>query len=427
MDSTIARVPVGAPQTLCVSFANGPSDDALLAGLLAAPAPVLPGPPARAARAEASPRPAWAAPARLRPARARCQPAPPWSTARVVARPLAAAAALLLAGGSLASTYGAAPARAEATLAPAGLTSAVAAPAPGGTLAVRRAAHTGAQAARAHAGALATLHPASARDAALLAGLLEAPVAAPSMARGQAAALESEPPAAAPAAPVPAPAVSFATVVRLPAAALAAPAVVVHQLPMITLAQNVIPPPPPPAPVRGQAQQPAPPGYVQPPGYRDGVPFGGQPGAVPGSSAARPPAGRPSTNRPTASVYVVRAGDTLTAIALRFYGDASRAPLIWEANYRVIGANPNRIVPGQRLTLPGLTTRPAARPPTPLPARGPIAQRANYTIQPRDYLRWMAERAYGNEVFWPEIFRANRNVLGPNPDLIYPGVTVYIP
>ena len=60
----------------------------------------------------------------------------------------------------------------------------------------RRAAPAPIAAAQAPSGALATLHPASARDAALLAGLLEAPVAAPSVSRGHAAAstaaLESE-------------------------------------------------------------------------------------------------------------------------------------------------------------------------------------------------------------------------------------------
>jgi nucleoid-associated protein YgaU len=198
---------------------------------------------------------------------------------------------------------------------------------------------------------------------------------------------------------------------------------------MISLADNIIPPPPPPpSTVIAQGQQPPPPaGYVQPPGYQDGVPFGGQIGAVPGSSASRSSTARTSTTRLVASVYVVRAGDTLSSIALRVYGDARRAPSIWEANYRLIGADPNRIFPGQRLTMPGLTTRAVVRPAELLPIRGSIAQQANYTIQPRDFLRWMAERAYGNEVFWPEIFRANRNVLGPNPDLIYPGVTVYIP
>jgi nucleoid-associated protein YgaU len=122
---------------------------------------------------------------------------------------------------------------------------------------------------------------------------------------------------------------------------------------------------------------------------------------------------------------VVRAGDTLSAIAVRFYGDARFAAAIWETNYRLIGANPNAIFPGQRLTLPAVGTRPA--PTTPLPARGPIAQRGFYTIQPRDFLRWMSDRAYGNERLWPEIYHANRTVLGPNPDLIYPGVRVYIP
>ncbi|HMQ34826.1 MAG TPA: hypothetical protein PKD53_29165, partial [Chloroflexaceae bacterium] len=79
------------------------------------------------------------------------------------------------------------------------------------------------------------------------------------------------------------------------------------------------------------------------------------------------------------------------------------------------------------LSRPGPEGAPATRPATALPARGPIPAPSNYTIQPRDFLRWMAQRAYGNEMLWPEIYHANRNVLGPNPDLIYPGVTVRIP
>jgi nucleoid-associated protein YgaU len=217
---------------------------------------------------------------------------------------------------------------------------------------------------------------------------------------------------------------SFATATQLPSAAFVYRQAAVS-LPEITLAQQVAPPPAAP---QAQAQQPPPPpGYVQPPGYQDGVPFGGQLGAVPGSSTAgRPATGGGGTTRPAApATYVVRDGDTLSSIAVRFYGNARFAATIWDANYRLIGANPNAIFPGQRLTLPGINTRPAAS--TPLPNRGPIGQRTNYTIQQRDFLRWMAQRAYGNEMRWPEIYRANRNQLGVNPDLIYPGVTVFIP
>jgi nucleoid-associated protein YgaU len=123
---------------------------------------------------------------------------------------------------------------------------------------------------------------------------------------------------------------------------------------------------------------------------------------------------------------VVRAGDTLSGISLRLYGTTRFAPAIWDANFGVIGSNPNLLRPGQRLVLPRVTAvRPAV--PAALPARGPIARQSFYTIQPHDYLRWIALRAYGNELRWPEIYHANRNVLGPDPDLIYPGVRIYVP
>lgn len=395
MDGTHAAARAGARPTL--------DDRSLLEGLLEGPAP----------------RPAWAAPASLRAARARCAAAPAWTTvSRRAGRPALAAATLLLAGGLVAASVGVAPARAETGGATPAAAALVAAPAASPQAALAR-------------GALAGLRVAPAGDVALLARLMAAPAPSRADTALLATMLASEPedvPAAVVAAP-PA-AVSFATVARLPAAALSYSAAV-RQLPMITLADNV--PPPAPRVVAATAQQqPAPPGYVAPPGYRDGQYLGGQyPGLAPGQfppTTARPTTTRPAAARPATApaVYVVRAGDTLSAIALRFYGDVRYAPRIWDANYRVIGANPNAIFVGQRLTLPGLTVQ-VARPATPLPARGPIAQRSNYTIQPRDFLRWISQRAYGNEMLWPEIYNANRRVLGPNPDLIYPGVTVYIP
>ena len=49
--------------------------------------------------------------------------------------------------------------------------------------------------------------------------------------------------------------------------------------------------------------------------------------------------------------YVVQSGDTLSAIALRTYGNASLWPAIYQAN-RTLIANYNLIYPGQRLTVP---------------------------------------------------------------------------
>jgi nucleoid-associated protein YgaU len=54
------------------------------------------------------------------------------------------------------------------------------------------------------------------------------------------------------------------------------------------------------------------------------------------------------------SRYTVKAGDTLSAIALHFYGDGTEPSWkkIYDANKAVIGNDPNLIKPGEQLTIP---------------------------------------------------------------------------
>ena len=68
---------------------------------------------------------------------------------------------------------------------------------------------------------------------------------------------------------------------------------------------------------------------------------------VGGSSSTAP--GRPSAAPRT---YVVVKGDNLSKIAKAFYGSASKWRLIHEANKAVVGNDPDRIQPGQVLTIP---------------------------------------------------------------------------
>ncbi len=63
------------------------------------------------------------------------------------------------------------------------------------------------------------------------------------------------------------------------------------------------------------------------------------------------------------TTYVVQAGDSLWAIAVRAYGNGLRWPSIYDANKQVIGNNPNLIHPGQVLHIPG------SAPPPNLPLR----------------------------------------------------------
>jgi nucleoid-associated protein YgaU len=50
--------------------------------------------------------------------------------------------------------------------------------------------------------------------------------------------------------------------------------------------------------------------------------------------------------------YVVKAGDTLWAIAEQVYGDPHQFQKLFDANPRVL-ASPNHIFPGQVLRVPG--------------------------------------------------------------------------
>lgn len=59
----------------------------------------------------------------------------------------------------------------------------------------------------------------------------------------------------------------------------------------------------------------------------------------------------PAATEPAVTTYKVKSGDTLSHIALQFYGSAVRWREIYEANKDVI-KNPGMIYPGQELTIP---------------------------------------------------------------------------
>lgn len=49
--------------------------------------------------------------------------------------------------------------------------------------------------------------------------------------------------------------------------------------------------------------------------------------------------------------YVIKSGDTLSKIAAKYYGDAGKYDLIFEANQAVI-KDPDLIFPGQKIRIP---------------------------------------------------------------------------
>jgi LysM repeat protein len=107
--------------------------------------------------------------------------------------------------------------------------------------------------------------------------------------------------------------------------------------------------------------------------------------------------------------YTVAAGDTLSAIAQRFYGDATLFPIIAQANGI---ADADQISVGQQLVIPD---RPGALVPTNV---------RTYTVVPGDTLSAIAQRFYGDASLFPTIAQANSI---PDPDRIFPGQVLVIP
>ncbi|MBP8229754.1 MAG: peptidoglycan-binding protein LysM, partial [Xylophilus sp.] len=60
-----------------------------------------------------------------------------------------------------------------------------------------------------------------------------------------------------------------------------------------------------------------------------------------------------SAPAPEAQYHDVVRGDTLSAIAKKFYGDANKYPVIFEANKPML-SHPDKIYPGQKLRIPPL-------------------------------------------------------------------------
>ena len=56
---------------------------------------------------------------------------------------------------------------------------------------------------------------------------------------------------------------------------------------------------------------------------------------------------------PEAQYHDVVRGDTLSAIAKKYYGDANKYPVIFEANKPML-SSPDKIYPGQKLRIPAL-------------------------------------------------------------------------
>ncbi len=70
--------------------------------------------------------------------------------------------------------------------------------------------------------------------------------------------------------------------------------------------------------------------------------------AAPEAAGSAPPA--PAEEK--VEIYEIQSGDSLSLIAKRYYGDPMKYPRIYDANKAVIGDDPDKIFPGQKIRIP---------------------------------------------------------------------------
>ncbi|QDU70995.1 LysM peptidoglycan-binding domain-containing protein [Mucisphaera calidilacus] len=121
-------------------------------------------------------------------------------------------------------------------------------------------------------------------------------------------------------------------------------------------------------------------------------------------------------------VHTVKSGESLSAIAQRYYGDRNLWRRIAAANPADVGPD-GRIVPGARLTIPA-AERPVAESRTE-PSR-PASRPATVRVEEGDSLARLAKRHLGSTDRWDDLYEANRDQLS-SPDRIRPGMVLRLP
>ncbi len=152
------------------------------------------------------------------------------------------------------------------------------------------------------------------------------------------------------------------------------------------------------------------------------------PAAGPRAAPAGPAA--PGAPDQALTVYRVRPGDSLWAIALRFYGDGEGYPRIIEANVGRVMAD-GRPFTRSGVIQPGWELR------VPLPERALASgttEVTTYVVQPGDSLSGIAGRLWGRPEAWVDLFALNQGTARladgrvlTRPELIWPGLPLAVP
>lgn len=126
----------------------------------------------------------------------------------------------------------------------------------------------------------------------------------------------------------------------------------------------------------------------------------------------------PPPVRPGVIEHIVRRGDTLEAIATRYYADGSLWTVLARENPFI---TPDKLVVGTVLRVPSAETvrREASMPST-------VPRDAQYVVKPGDTLSRISQVVYGTSRHTETLFQSNRKLLN-SPDDLKPGQVLVIP
>ncbi len=156
--------------------------------------------------------------------------------------------------------------------------------------------------------------------------------------------------------------------------------------------------------------------------------------ATPGGHQPAPttrPADRPPERASAAAetrnrdvVHTVDRNDSLWRLAERYYGDGMKWKALAKANADLVGPDGvNYLETGWKLTIPNVPAHDQAAAPHHDPAAKPGH---TYTVERGDSLSEIADEAYGDSSRWPQVARANADLID-DPDLIDVGWKLDLP
>jgi nucleoid-associated protein YgaU len=120
----------------------------------------------------------------------------------------------------------------------------------------------------------------------------------------------------------------------------------------------------------------------------------------------------------------VQPGDTLSSLALRYYGSAVFTRHLIENNLHI--ADPDRLTIGMVVKIPPAPAGVARRAPTPsktAEARGP----RTYTTKAGDSFYAIARDVLGDARRWKELLELNAHVVGGDPTRLQVGQVLVLP